>query len=298
MCPFSQNPGCRIQRKGYFPKKPTRAARIQRYRCLTCRRSFSDQTGRLTYRQKLPHFTQPVFRILTAGVSQRKCAEFLGIHRDTVASMMLRLARFAEGQVTPTEAQAIARGQIAVFDEMETFEHTKMKPLSITVAVDEATRLIVATKVAVMPAKGLLAKRSRRKYGKRPDHRPKAIAAVLTSVGSKMPSIAVVKSDQNPMYPALVGHALPFREHKTYKGRRGCVVGQGELKSGGFDPLFSLNHSCAMIRDNLKRLSRRTWCTTKRPDRLQALLELYRVAHNCRILDRNRRAAIRSGPMA
>jgi hypothetical protein len=49
-----------------------------------------------------------------------------------------------------------------VFDEMETFEHTKMKPISITVAVTEKTRLIVATKVASMPAKGLLAERSRR----------------------------------------------------------------------------------------------------------------------------------------
>jgi hypothetical protein len=51
-------------------------------------------------------------------------------------------------------------------------------------------------------------------------------------------------------------------------------VGQGELKRGGFDPLFSLNHTAAMFRDRLKRLSHRTWCTTKRPDRLQLLLDL------------------------
>jgi hypothetical protein len=57
-------------------------------------------------------------------------------------------------------------------------------------------------------------------------------------------------------------------------------VGQGELKRGGFDPLFSLNHTAAMFRDRLKRLSRRTWCTTKRPDRLQLLLDLYAWYHN------------------
>src|SRR5690606_19374474 len=61
---------------------------------------------------------------------------------------------------------------------------------------------------------------------------------------------------------------------------RACVVGQGEMKAGGFDPLFSLNHTCAMYRDNTKRLSRRSWCTTKRVDRLQCLLELYTVFHN------------------
>lgn len=57
-------------------------------------------------------------------------------------------------------------------------------------------------------------------------------------------------------------------------------MGQGELKAGGFDPLFSLNHTCAMYRDNLTRMSRRTWCTTKGPDRLQSLVNLYVCAHN------------------
>jgi len=47
----------------------------------------------------------------------------------------------------------------------------------------------------------------------------------------------------------------------TTKGRRECVVGQGELKGGGFDPLFSLNHTCAMIRAHVSRLFRRTWNT-------------------------------------
>jgi len=36
--------------------------------------------------------------------------------------------------------------------------------------------------------------------------------------------------------------------HRTVKGRRGSIAGQGELKKIGFDPLFSLNHTCAMLR--------------------------------------------------
>jgi transposase-like protein len=297
MCPFSKSSTCRIQRKGFFPKRSTRASLIQRYRCLDCRRSFSDQTGRLNYRHRLPHFDQPVFRILAGGVSQRKCAEFLGIHRNTVARKLVRLARFADGQEVPGEAEVKAATRMAVFDEMETFEHSKMKPLSITVAVTEKSRLILATKVASMPAKGLLAERSRKKYGKRRDDRREAVTKVLSQVKAALPELATLKSDECPRYPGLVQRVLPEVEHRRLAGRRGCVVGQGELKRGGFDPLFSLNHSCAMIRDNVKRLSRRTWCTTKRPDRLQALLELYRVAHNSRILHPKRKAMVRSGPI-
>ena len=46
MCPFGKEKNCRIQKKGFFAKRSTRAARIQRYRCVDCQRSFSSQTGR------------------------------------------------------------------------------------------------------------------------------------------------------------------------------------------------------------------------------------------------------------
>ena len=58
------------------------------------------------------------------------------------------------------------------------------------------------------------------------------------------------------------------------------------MKAGGFDPLFSLNHTCAMYRDNTKRLSRRTWCTTKIVPRLQCLLDIYTVFHNEWLLEK------------
>jgi hypothetical protein len=69
-------------------------------------------------------------------------------------------------------------------------------------------------------------------------------------------------------------------EHLQFKGRAAAVVGQGEMKKGGFDPLFSLNQTAAMIRDNIKRLGRRTWCTTKRIDRLLDFLAIYAIYHN------------------
>ena len=247
MCPFSQSVRCRIQRKGFFGRQITKTRRIQRYRCLDCEKSFSDQTATLTYREKAPHWDQAIFRISTAGISQRKCAELLGVHRTTVARKLMRLAAAARRAEFKRDRDVFLASKSFVFDEMETFEHTKMKPLSIVVAVDEATRLIAMTRVAVMPATGLLAERSRKKYGYRRDDRPKALRLVLSSIGKPMPNAMVVKSDDCPRYPHLVRQLLPGRRHERHKGRRGCVVGQGELKRGGFDPLFALNHSCAMI---------------------------------------------------
>jgi hypothetical protein len=166
---------------------------------------------------------------------------------------------------------------------METAEHTKMKPLSIALAVEEGSRRIVAVEVASMPAKGLLAAKSRHKYGFRPDHRSIALAAICREMKQASPHLSLVKSDECPRYPSVVKKYLPGVSHETHKGRRACTVGQGELKAGGRDPLFCLNHTAAMYRDRLKTLSRRTWCTTKRPDRLQYLLYIYAWCHNQRL---------------
>lgn len=43
-----------------------------------------------------------------------------------------------------------------------------------------------------------------------------------------------------------------------------------------------------MYRDNIKRLARRTWCTTKRPDSLQEFLDMYAAFHNARLINPRR----------
>ena len=73
---------------------------------------------------------------------------------------------------------------------------------------------------------------------------------------------------------------LPGRDYRQYPGGRGAIAGQGELKKKKHDPLFILNHTCAMLRGCINRLIRRTWCTTKRPRRLQMHLDLYVDFHN------------------
>ncbi|MEK6774013.1 MAG: hypothetical protein AABY64_08735, partial [Bdellovibrionota bacterium] len=89
-----------------------------------------------------------------------------------------------------------------------------------------------------------------------------------------------IKSDQNPHYPKDVMRDFPRASHEKFKGRKACVVGQGELKKIGYDPLFSLNHTCAMFRAHVSRLFRRTWCTTKKSERLSYHLAIYAVYHN------------------
>jgi hypothetical protein len=170
--------------------------------------------------------------------------------------------------------------ELVQFDDLETSEHTKCKPLSVALAVEPGTRKVLGFQVSQMPAKGLLSKVAFRKYGPRPDLRAQGWNALFQSLKPVVSPTALWYSDQNPHYPIHLKRHHPLARHKTTPGGRGCIAGQGELKKLVFDPLFSLNHSCAMLRANLNRLFRRTWCTSKTRQGLIDHLSLYVRFHN------------------
>ena len=166
------------------------------------------------------------------------------------------------------------------FDDMETSEHTKLKPLSLPIVVDQKTREILGFSVVSMPAKGPLAELSRKKYGRRRDCRRQGWKTVLTmSKKTCIPNVRIT-SDSHCLYPLVIRQHIPEAVHIRVKGHKACVAGQGELKRGGRDPLFALNHTAAMFRANVNHLIRKTWCTTKRPDRLRCHMALYALWHN------------------
>jgi hypothetical protein len=222
-----------------------------------------------------------VRELLCSGVSQRRIAKLLRINQKTVVRKFLFLANEAKLDRI-SFLKKFGKGKIDAlqFDEMESFEHSKCLPLSIPILVLPDSRMILGFRVGRMPAKGPLAEISRRKYGPRADDRPKIAEGLFSEIRDLVAPNCLITTDQNPKYRNWLYPHFPKAKHERVKGRRGCIVGQGELKKIGFDPLFSLNHTCAMIRANINRLFRRTWCTTKKRERLEAHLELYAHYHN------------------
>ncbi len=210
-------------------------------------------------------------------------AKLLKISRTTVARKLIFLG--AQAKIS-NRSLFLKAGPVSEkqFDDLETFEHTKLKPLSVTLAVEAHSRRILGFRVSQMPAKGLLAKLSRKKYGPRADFRKLKRNELFKEISVKVHPCAQITSDENPHYPRSVKEYFPKALYKTTLGKRGCVTGQGELKKIGFDPLFSLNHTYAMLRANINRLIRKTWCTTKIPARLTDHIELYVQYHNQRLL--------------
>jgi hypothetical protein len=213
----------------------------------------------------------------------RRTARLLNLNRKTVARALDACAVVAEERQDDYLKQRVSEGKLVEevqFDEMESSIHSKCLPVSIPLMVEKGSRKIIGFRVCSMPAHGKLAHISLRRYGKRSDDRPNAVNSLFEATQKYIAPQARIISDKKSTYPKWLKSHFPDAQHETTKGRRGCVVGQGELKSGGFDPLFSLNHTAAMFRANVNRLFRRTWCTSKRMDRLCAHMSLYMEYHN------------------
>jgi len=279
-CP---NKGCKSKigsvKFGRFKRKSD-SKWVQRYKCQACGKYYSSATFSAYYKQNKRRINPLVLKLYCSGSSQRRIAKLLNINLKTVARKLHFLSIWVKDR---QPLFPLTTSQIQ-FDEMETSLHTKLKPLSIIVAVEKHSRFILDINVKEMPAKGLIQAKSLKKYGKLTDNRPQGMKEVFTTLEKELSQYIEIESDQNPRYPKIIKKYFPQAKYKRYKGRRGCVVGQGELKAGGFDPLFSLNHTCAMIRANVNRLFRRTWCTTKDLNCLQAHLNLYRYYHNSQLI--------------
>ena len=220
--------------------------------------------------------------MLCSGVSQRRTALLLGTSAPTVARKLRFLARRkrAEHEAFLRELAPLPTALDDVqFDEMETHEHSKWKPLSIALLVSRE-RKILGFRVSRMPARGVDAAKALKKYGPRPDERKAALHSLFADLKPVLAQTLKFTSDQKPLYAPIVRAHFPAARHEQVKGKRGCITGQGELKKIGFDPLFALNHTAAMLRANISRLFRRTWCTTKNRHRLVDHLWLYAAFHN------------------
>lgn len=288
-CP---NLNCSFYNKTFFCKKDGHyfrkddSRKIQRYKCKACNRKFSRATFTLEYKQKKRRDNQMLFKILASGVSMRRSAIILNLHRTTVDRKLIYLAKKSRQMhaelLLKIGTQKVTRLQ---FDDLITSEHTKLKPLSISIAIDAENRTILGASVSRIAAFGKLAALSRKKYGRRKSTHKEVLHKLLEKISPLISLDAEIKTDQHQFYPELVQKFFPTAKHFRYKGEKAMIAGLGELKKNGRDPLFGINHTCAMFRANINRLFRRTWCTTKNISRLQDHLDIYIAFHNSIILE-------------
>jgi hypothetical protein len=177
------------------------------------------------------------------------------------------------------------RSQRSFLDEAITFEHTRCKPVAVSVATSEQCHLL-GFSVAEMPAIGKhLKKISVEKYGPRKNRRRAGVRKTLKDASPMIAKDPKVVTDEEVSYGPLIRRQFGEGvEHTTHKAIRSSVAGQGEMKTRGFDPLFPVNHSLARMRDGVSSMVRKTWATAKRVWSLINHLLIFMAYHNRRVV--------------
>src|SRR5690606_5706477 len=150
--------------------------------------------------QRKRHLNQRLYEELVSGISQRRAAFLLKINRKTVVRKFIFLGLYSYHYLLEDRKKYSAATEVE-FDDLETFEHSKLKPLSVIALIETGSRRILGFRVARMPAKGLLAKKALKKYGPRKDERRHQRQSLFNEVQSFIAPEALIKSDENPHYP-------------------------------------------------------------------------------------------------
>lgn len=278
-CP---NPDCKHHetgkdwfiKKGYFKTK-WNAQPVPRYKCKACGKLFSSHTFRSTYRQKKPYLNQQIFKLYSSRMTMRRIAKVLGCHRETVHKKFWLLASLARKEHERRLASGELQTNWVQFDEFETFEHTKFKPISVALAVRAKTGEIIEVQAAQFRSRVTQHIPLKYKDEYRPDHRPVAIEDCMLSIKKAARSEAnlVIDSDESTHYGNTIKRVLPKARYRQLTSPR-------KQQKGEIDPLFMINHMCSRLRHDLSRMSRKTWVTTKLMERLQMHLDLFIAYQN------------------
>ncbi|HEX6812360.1 MAG TPA: hypothetical protein VF384_12100 [Planctomycetota bacterium] len=219
-----------------------------------------------------------MFMLLISGVGLRQCARVLDGNPRSVQDKKQKIARtlgFLHGNLSP----ALPTGRAFVLDEEETYEGASIRPLTMPVLIEKETWFVVATAVGsirrLAPAGSARRVRQQREErpGPRRDQSRECVHAVLSTLAQKVPEGRILlHTDQKASYASIAKEV--FGERLVHETTAGTLV------RSTHNPLFPINTTLAMTRDNCGRLRRRSWLVTKKAERLQNHLLIFTVYRN------------------
>lgn len=268
-------------RKGYFAVK-CRSHRVPRFRCRSCGRGFSRQTFRMDYRDHRPDLNARVFLSLATGLGLRQTARNLGLSNRCTELKARKLARHLRRLNLNLRGELPSTSSFQL-DEFETFEGERnTRPLSVPMLIEKDSRYIIWSESATIRPRGRMSEARRRailksemRYGKRRDCSRRGTARTLrrgAAIAGRM-KIVTLFSDEKSTYPKLARESFGANrlQHLQTNSKRVRDI---------FNPLFPINNTEAMGRDNMGRLRRESWLASKKRRYLDLALQVWMAYRN------------------
>lgn len=253
----------------------------QRYMCKGCGTTFSGRT--LSYHGdfRRPELIEEVFTRYTSGYSIRKLAEDLNCDRETVSKIIKYLGEKIKAYHYEYISCGLLQTPVVVFDEMESFIHSKALPVSIGLAVCGQSGFIIDIGVAEIKMKGALKKKLSGKtlssrYRNRPNNSPQMRSLVFKNMRKCLTRDGLVITDAKPTYLKQVVAEIPFATHIPVISRaRSTRANRVVVLNPYPNAMTRLNSMASQFRTYLSRLGRRTLITSKKKEFLEYQMWLF-----------------------
>lgn len=284
-CPFHRDPPTDrrfYRRRGSFVPE-CRGVPVPRFHCKGCHKSFSRQTFRADYRDHRPDLNVLAIRHYISGTGIRQTARILHITKRNLELKLRKhtktIARLQRNLCGPIRRQHLT----LTFDELETFTSRRTtSPVTVPIVIDRKTFFVFSIRAAPIRPSGKMTAARRRAlaaheavHGKRP-HRSKAVVWLALRDAARacagVPRVSFV-TDKKKLYPQAIRRFFGDKlvEHQRIDSRR-----RRDTKN----PMFQINLTNAMVRDNLGRCRRRSWLVSKKRGRLERHAGLFIAYRN------------------
>ena len=271
----------RFLRHGHYLAK-CRPHPIPRFRCPTCRRTFSRQTFRMDYRDHRPDLNARLFRWLSSGVGLRQCSRNLRLSLRCTELKFRKIARHLR-QLNLNLRGPLPSDASFQLDEIETYETQRnARPLSVPILIETNTRFVVWAESAPIRPRGKMTLSRRRRikkdearFGRRRDRSRRSLRRTLARAAVLVVGRGRIHldTDQKSSYPHLAREAFGGDRlvHTQTNSRLARTVA---------NPLFPINHTEAMARDLSGRLRRESWLVSKKRRFLDLGLQIFLAYRN------------------
>lgn len=250
------------RRRGRYTRRcDTR--QVERFLCLTCSRGFSSQTFRLDYRLKRPDLLVPFYLDRVSKVTHRQSARNHRCSRTTEQRHFRLLAKHCT-DFHAAKLEEVRKlgglGESFSLDELESFERRRIRmPLTAPILAEKSSSFVVDIRVGTLASREKLGKakteeerRARRKSESRKVVK-QALERLLDFAPKDQPICLI--TDRKHSYVSIVREVFGTRcEHVRVSSKQ---------VRDTTNPLFLINHTEAMVRDNVSRLVRRNWAASK-----------------------------------
>jgi len=278
-CVQHANPGVRfwIRHGSYLPR--CRRRPVPRFRCRSCLRTFSRQTFRHDYRDRRPHCNADLLWELVNCTGLRQSARRLGLGVGSIQRKFRKIARTCR-RLHRNLCPTLPAGRSFLLDEEESYEKASIRPLTVPILMDKETYFLVATMTGPIRRMAPVGTARRRRQdrdeanrGKRRDRSRACVRATLRSLRRRIgDGHLTLLTDRKASYRTLAMETFGSAcTHLTTSSKRA---------RDEFNPLFMINHTITMTRDNCGRLRRETWLNTEKRRCLQFHLHLFTIYRN------------------